>query len=424
MTSVVESAKQAGDKATMITRRLFAGLAALFILCAAAPAATATERTPLILVSIDGFRAEYLTRGSTPNLRRLAEEGAWAEAGMRPSFPSNTFPNHYTLVTGLRPDHHGLVDNTMFDAARPGVKFSMGARDQVQDRFWWDGGEPIWVTAERAGLRTATMFWPGSEADVHGVRPWSWSIYDEALTAVDRVDRLLGWLDLPQAQRPAFMTLYFEAVDSAGHRSGPHGDELVRALESVDAAVARLVEGLKARGLYDAVNIVIVADHGMAEVSPERVDFLDDIAPMEDVAIVTLGWTTTLIPQTPQAEARLVGKHGHFECWRKAQMPARFVYGTHPRIPPVVCLAETGWLITTRARFAERPVKAVGGSHGADPFDPQMRALFLAHGPGVRPGARLATFDNVSVYPLLMRLLALTPAPNDGRFEDVAPALR
>ncbi len=388
-----------------------------------APAAFAAERTPLILISIDGFRAEYLQRGLTPTLSTLAAEGARARA-MRPSFPVNTFPNHYTLVTGLRPDHHGVTDNTMLDPARPGVKFHMGARDQVADRFWWDGGEPIWVGAERRGVKTATMFWPGSETDVRGVRPSIWRPFDKTVPAFDRVDGLLGWLDLPAAERPVFMTLYFEAVDSQGHHGGPRSPELEAALRDVDAALARLVAGLKARGLYDAVNVVVVSDHGMAETSPERVVFLDDIVPAEAFTTVTLGSMAGVIPASPEAERRLVGRHDHLECWRKEAMPLRLRYGTHVRVPPVMCLAAGGWIVTTRARWAQWAMKGPGGAHGFDPLDADMQAIFVARGPAIRPGVVLPAFDNVSVYPLLARLLDIPPASNDGRLEDTAAALR
>lgn len=404
-----------------LTRRLVLAFAAVFLLALPARAA---DRPALILVSIDGFRADYIARGATPTLAALAAEGAWAKEGMRPSFPANTFPNHYTLVTGLRPDHHGVTDNTLFDAARPGVKFSMGARDQVADAFWWDGAEPIWVTAERAGLPAGVMFWPGSEAAVRGVRPTWWKPFDQQLPSAARVDQLLAWLDGPPDRRPAFMTLYFDIVDTQGHRSGPDSPEMIPALKEVDDAVARLVAGLKARGLFDTTNLVVVADHGMAPTSPDRVAFLDDAASPDRFEIVTLGWTTGLVPRDAEAEAALVGKHPHFECWRKGEMPARFDYGTHPRIPPVVCLSETGWILTTRARQAERPIRAPGGSHGADPADPAMRALFLARGPSIRPGVILPGFDNVSVHPLLLRLLGLPQRPGDGSLADTAAALR
>jgi len=405
-----------------IIRRLVLAVALLAAVTLPAVAAAA-ERAPVILISIDGFRADYLDRGVTPTLTALAAEGARAKV-MRPSFPTNTFPNHYTLVTGLRPDHHGLTDNVMEDSARPGVTFRMSDRAQVQDRFWWDGGEPIWVTAERQGVRTATMFWPGSEAAVRGARPATWLIYDETVSAFDRVDRLLGWLDLPPPGRPAFMTLYFEAVDTAGHRSGPDSAGLDEALKGVDAALSRLVAGLKARGLHDRVNLVIVSDHGMAAISPERVALLDDLLPESDYRWITLGAFAGLAPNGPEAERRLLGRHDHYDCWRKGELPARFAHGRHPRVPPVICLADTGWLISTRARLAERPMTAAGGSHGYDPADPLMAALFVARGPAFRHGAVLAPFDNVSVYPLLARLLGVTPSANDGDLADVAAALR
>lgn len=401
-----------------------AGLAFVALLLFSVPA-LAADRAPVILVSIDGFRADYALRGLTPTLARLAAEGAWAPGGMRPSFPVNTFPNHYSLVTGLRPDHHGLTDNTLFDDARPGVKFSMYARDQVQDRFWWDGGEPVWVTAERKGLRAFTMYWPGSEAAIHGVRPSQWFVYDEADPAFARVDRVLGWLDLPADQRPDFMTLYFEAIDTTGHRVGPDGADLNAALGEVDTALARLVAGLEARGLYDGVNLIVVADHGMAGTSPDRRVYLDDLVPIAEVTTVTMGAVSGLIPLTPAAEAALVDQqHPHVQCRRKAELPKRFHYGTHNRVPPVICLAETGWLLTTRDWAARRPMTGPAGSHGYDPEAIEMRALFVAHGPGFRAGARLPAFDNVSVYPMIMRLLGLKARPNDGRAEDTASALR
>lgn len=397
-------------------------LAVLMVLALAAPAA-ASERAPLILVSIDGFRAEYLQRGLTPTLSALAARGARAEA-MQPSFPVNTYPNHYTLVTGLRPDRHGITDNTMFDPARPGVKFSMGARDQVEDRFWWDQGEPIWVAAERAGVKTASLYWPGSEAPVHGVRPSIWSLYDEKDPGAARVDRVLGWLDLPIAERPGLMALYFGSVDEVGHHEGPDSPLLEEALRDVDASLARLMAGLAARGLADRVDIIVVSDHGMAEISPERLIYLDDLTPVDSFEWVRLGSMAGLIPASPQVERRLVGKHDHVECWRKDQMPARFRYGSNPRIPPVVCLAETGWTLTTRPQQAAKPMVKIGGSHSYDPADPTMAAIFVAAGPSFRSGVVLPVFENVSVYPLLAKLLGVAPAPNDGTLADTAAALK
>jgi predicted AlkP superfamily pyrophosphatase or phosphodiesterase len=214
--------------------RLFVLLLSALVLAGPAAAAPLT-----VLVSIDGFRADYLDRGVTPVLSGLAAQGA--RGAMRPSFPSKTFPNHYTLVTGLRPDHHGIVENNMEDPAIPGVTFKMSNLAAVADRRWWDGGEPIWVTAERAGIRSATMYWPGSEAEIHGVRPSLWLHFDQNRLSPARVDQTLAWLDLPAEQRPQFVTLYFDEVDTAGHWFGPDSAEVNAAAGRVDQALGRLV---------------------------------------------------------------------------------------------------------------------------------------------------------------------------------------
>ena len=209
-------------------------LLALFALLA--PAAIAAEaRLPVtVLVSIDGFRADYLTRGLTPHLSALAAKGI--SAAMRPSFPTKTYPNHYALVTGLRPDRNGIVGNKMQDAARPGETFTMKAS---QDSFWWNEAEPLWAAAEKAGIRSATMFWPGSNVAYDGVRPQDWFDYDEAITNRQRVDAALDWLRRPAGIRPRFVTLYFDLVDTAGHRHGPDSPELNAALKEADAQIGR-----------------------------------------------------------------------------------------------------------------------------------------------------------------------------------------
>ena len=210
----------------------------LLVACATRPTSTGSSPVPTILVSIDGFRADYLDLGVTPELSRLAALGA--QGAIRPSFPSKTFPNHYTLVTGLRPDHHGVVDNNMRDPQIPGVTFKLSSREAVTDRRWWDDGEPIWVTVEKAGRRTAIMFWPGSEAPIHGVRPAEWRTFDAGLPATARVDQVLAWLEAPAAERPRFLALYFDAVDTAGHSYGPGSAQVKAALQETDAALARL----------------------------------------------------------------------------------------------------------------------------------------------------------------------------------------
>ncbi|MEP6939738.1 MAG: ectonucleotide pyrophosphatase/phosphodiesterase [Rudaea sp.] len=369
---------------------------------------------PLILISLDGFRADYIDRGITPNLARLAREGVHAKS-MRSAFPTLTFPNHYTLVTGLYPDHHGMVHNTMHDDKLNW--FSLSNKEAGRDRRWWDGGEPLWVTADKQGLRTATMFWPGSEADTHGYRPDYYLPFDGKVTGAQRVDQVLAWLDLPAAQRPQFITLYFDRIDHEGHDFGPDSPEVAGALRATDAAVGYLVEQLARRKLLESANLVIVSDHGMTPVNPSQVVVLDAFVDVRDIDLVTATVIATLNPQPGReagVEKALLGKHDHFGCWRKGELPARLHYGSNPRIPAIVCIADDGWIIETQARM-DRPNRHVmGGEHGYDNADPNMRALFIAHGPAFRHGLVVPEFDNVNVYALLARVLGITPAPNDG----------
>lgn len=382
--------------------------------CASVPAAPVQAERPLvILVSIDGFRPDYLERGITPVLSQLAAEGA--SGPMRPSFPSVTFPNHYTLVTGLHPDNHGIVGNNMIDAELG--SFSLRNKEAVTDRRWWDDGEPIWVTAENAGLVTGTMFWPGSEADIRGVRPTHWTEFDQSMPGNARVDRVLGWMDLAEEQRPDLTTLYFDTVDTAGHSHGPDGVQTAEAVRDVDASVGRLIEGLEARGLYERTVLIVVSDHGMAATSPDRVTYIDDLVDVEAVRIIYSGAVTILNPvkgREAEVDAALIGSRPHLDCWRRSEIPARFRLGSHPRVPAIVCASEPGWLLATRARSVTRE----GGAHGYDNASPEMAAVFIAHGPGVVKGRRLTDLDSVDVQPLLGRLLGIAVPQGDGDAAD------
>ena len=387
----------------------------------APPLAAVVARQPVtILVSIDGFRPDYLDRGVTPNLARLVAGGV--SAAMRPSFPSITFPNHWTLVTGLVPDRHGVVGNLMDDPARPDDHFTMSS----DDPFWWNAAEPIWVSAEKAGIRSATMFWPGANvawggvreagakhgAVTGGVRPQDWAQFNQAITGSQRVATVVDWMRRPAAIRPRLVTLYFDTVDTAGHEFGPDSPQVTEAARGVDAAIGQLVDSL--RSLGQPANLVIVADHGMAATSSERVIALDRIAPAGSYKVAETGAFAGLSPVAGHEAAldrALDQPHSHLRCWRKMAIPARFHYGANPRIPPWLCLAEPGWEVLKT--MPDEPF--TGGTHGYDNDAPTMRALFIANGPAFRAGVRLSTFDNTAVAPLLRDLLGLPTAPGlDG----------
>lgn len=403
----------------------------LALACAAALSACATpappplagttveQRQPVtILVSIDGFSPDYLNKGDSPTLDQLAAEGV--RAAMRPSFPSKTFPNHYTLVTGMRPDHHGITGNAMVDAARPGEMFTLGNAKQSQDPFWWDQAEPIWVTAEKQGVRTGTMFWPGADVPIHDTYPADWVRYYEPFSADQRVRTVIDWLRRPVAERPRLLTLYFEDVDTKGHRFGPGSPELKEAVRSVDKALADLIARTEALG--QPLNLVIVSDHGMAATHSDRAVDLDTLVPRDAYLLINAGAIVELNP-LPGREAEvsraLVKKHPHFECWNKADIPSRFAYGKNPRVPAIVCLTETGWEVW------QGPPRwqGAGGDHGFDPADPAMRALFIANGPAFVRGTTLPDFDNIHVYPLLARVAGVAPLASDGDAGVLAGAL-
>lgn len=415
----------------ILFRLLLCSLAAFSFGCATQrPAAPAVRPTPLLLVSIDGYRPDYLQRGLSPTLAMLAQGGVQA-ASMQPAFPSLTFPNHYTIVTGLTPDHHGVVNNTMFDPQLG--KFALASRKAVSDGRWWAEGTPIWETADRHGLRTATMFWPGSEADIHGHRPDYWKPFDASVTAGQRVDQVLAWLDLPDAERPSFLTLYFDEVDHAGHVYGPDTGQVNRVLRDTDAALAQLVQGLKQRGLFERINLIVLSDHGMAGVPEANSVLIDRLVALDRVQVVSLGVLAGFNPASNSAAARadfakvertLEQPQPHMQCWDKARVPARLAYGRNPRVPQLLCLANVHWRITTSDYAAKRQGRLSLGEHGYDNAEPLMQAPFVAHGPAFRVGAKLPAFPNVDVYPLMTHLLGLPAAANDGDYDAVKDMLK
>jgi predicted AlkP superfamily pyrophosphatase or phosphodiesterase len=385
---------------------------ALGVLVFAAVASAAPDDIT-ILISIDGFRADYLDRGITPVMTGLARNGV--RSAMEPSFPSVTFPNHFTLITGLYPDHHGIVDNHFEDKALGRV---WDPRDPF-DPVWWKGVTPLWATAEAQGVRSASMFWPATGADAQGRQPALAVSFTPDVPMDQESAQVLAWLDLPAAQRPHFILLYFFYVDHVGHDAGPDGPATETAIGQADAALGKLVDGLKQRNLFDRTNIIVVADHGMAAISRNQVTELDDLVNIDHVHVITEGALAGLEPKpgfAPEVEKALLGRHNHMSCWKKARLPRRFHYGSNPRIPPILCLADEGWEVQTKA--SGRPGDE-HGNHGFDPANPSMAAVFVAHGPAFRRGITWPKFSNVDVYALLARVMGVKPLPSDGRLADV-----
>lgn len=405
------------------------------LLLAAVPSALAQPKPikdlqpTLILISIDGFRYDYLKKYAPANLNYLARNGVRAR-WMIPSFPSKTFPNHYAIVTGLYPQNNGMVENNIYDRDRD-VVFKMSNREEVRNSRWWLG-EPIWVTAEKQGQKTAPLFFPGSEAEIAGKRPAYWIAYDQAMPNSARVDKALSWLDLPKGERPTFLTLYFSDVDNAGHHFSPNSVETKNAVLKVDKQIGRLITGLKAREIFTKVNLIIVSDHGMATVDFNNAVILDE---MFDTGLTDkILWVNEIVSIFPKE-----GKEDEIyktlkaklpppvKVYRKSEIPARFHYSDSPRIAPLLVLPKEGWVVVNREHYekmkADGDMKHLKGEHGYDNQLASMRAIFIAHGEAIKKGKVVKPFENVHVYNIMARILGLNPAPNDGNSEAAKAVL-
>ena len=383
---------------------------------------SAEEPNPLLLISIDGFKHGYLERNETPNFDNIITKGVKAEY-MIPVFPTKTFPNHFTIATGLYPENHGIIANNMYDE-RLNASFSMGPVDSPNDDRWW-GGEPIWITAEKQGLTATTLFWPGSEASYDGVQPTRWVQYDGSLPHEARIDSVMNWLDPDGPVQAHFSTLYFSFIDSEGHRYGPDSEEVDQSIREMDRILGTLLEKIESHGLANELNIIITSDHGMSALSVERVIVLDEKISLEDVTVVD--WTPVAMIQpdsgkTNQVYQTLKENEENYRVYRKSELPDRYHFSDHYRIPEIIMIADDGYSIITRERLEERGV--MGGTHGFDHELPSMRTIFVAMGPEFKSGEVADPFQNIHLYELMSRLLNLDPAPNDGSFEEVKTLLK
>jgi predicted AlkP superfamily pyrophosphatase or phosphodiesterase len=387
------------------------------VLAACRPAPLPPERAIVILVSIDGFRWDYLDRHDAPNLARLAAHGVRAE-GLIPQFPSKTFPNHYTIVTGLRIANHGIISNNMRAADIPG-EFSLSNRAVLADPRWW-GGEPIWNTAEQQGRIAAAMFWPGSETVIGGRQATFWKPFDDDLPHPERVGQVLAWLKLPEGKRPSFLTLYYSEVDNAGHDDGPESQAVNDAVRNVDRSLGELVAGVNQLGLADRVHYIVVSDHGMAALSPDRMIVLDNYLDLAAVDVVDFAPVLGLSPQdgnVAKLYAALKDKHPHLAVYRKNEIPPEYGLAGHPRLPPIVGIADEGWYITSQRevdRWGQSDRRPPAGTHGYDGRARSMHGLFVASGPRIKSGLIVKPFENIHVYDFICAVMGLTPAKNDG----------
>jgi alkaline phosphatase D len=379
----------------------------------------------VILVSLDGFRYDYAKKYHAEHLLALATHGASAPEGMIPSYPSITFPNHYTIVTGLYPEHHGIVSNDFFDPDRKQSYGNGSVGDAVADGAWY-GGTPLWVLAEEQGMRSASFFWVGSESDVQGFRPTYYLKYDRTVPNPKRVEQVLAWLHLPPEQRPHIITLYFSDTDSAGHRYGPDSPQVADAVHELDGEIGKLENGIKESKL--PVDLIVLADHGMAEVKDAPIDLMQyGLNPEWFTKIDDNLLYAKSEEDAQRAYAMLRGKSDKFTVYRRSQAAANLHFDSNPREGDPVIVANGPYLIFADHSHPGRPPM---GMHGYDPTRmPEMKALFVAAGPDIQAGVVLPPFENINVYPLIAKILGLDitnlkTGPIDGKLSVLEGVLQ
>jgi predicted AlkP superfamily pyrophosphatase or phosphodiesterase len=387
----------------------------------------------VILISLDGFRYDYVTRFKPENLTRFIENGVEAES-LIPSFPTKTFPNHYTIATGLRPEHHGIVDNSFYDPIKNDI-YRINRRDLVIDGSWY-GGTPLWVLAEQNGMKAASYFFVGSEADVQGVRPSYYYDYDGQVSNLTRVSKVFEWLQMPDSIRPRMITMYFSDMDDVGHSYGASNDsQLLMRLARLDRELGALFEGVKS--LDQDVNIIIVSDHGMADVPLENYIALDGITQGISGSVVNSGALAHIYLENPDDKRKVIEQINEkavgftvFDPADKKYYSDLSVYGH--RIGDVIVLADLGYYFIENEQYSEVIARrmrsddtSVKGTHGYSQEYREMHGIFYARGPQLKSGLTIASFDSIHIYPLICKILGLpTPDDIDGKLEVLEPILK
>ncbi len=378
-------------------------------------------RPYILLISWDGFRWDYPDRGDFPAIRYLQEHGVRAES-LQPIFPSKTFPSHYSLVTGMYPSRHGIIFNRFTDP-RTGIYYS--TKRKTADRLFpmeWYRGEPIWVTARANGIKSASVFWVGSEVIDKQRRPDYFELYDHYMPHETRIAKIMEHLRRPPAERPHFLSLYFSDTDDYGHTYGPNSSEIISAIQKLDHSLGQIIDGLKKTGLADSVNIILVSDHGMTETSPRRVIPADSLLKGLDYTVNGSGQVCSFLAEPSvikEIEKRLAGFPQGYQLYRRGAFPAYFHFSDHPALGPLLMVADPGWYIKLKFPLSSR------GAHGYDNRFLDMHGIFMAMGPAFKENYRTGMLRNIDVYSLMCHILNIRPNPDmDGEFMKIMHVLK
>lgn len=370
-----------------------------------------------IIVSLDGFRWDYPAMYNTPNLDRMGQEGV--KAVMLPSYPASTFPNHYTIATGLVPAHNGIINNSFWDVKNK-CHYSMGD-SATRNNPGYYLGEPIWVTAQKQGLKTANMYWVGSDIAIKGTHPTYYRMWtaNPRLSFEQRIDTVLTWLQKPEEDRPRLTMLYFEEPDGSGHHNGPCSKETGVVVEYVDSLIGVLRNRIESFPFAGDINLIVTSDHGMIEISPERVVNMNQYLKPEWCEVIEGRTPTSIFSKAGYRDSiyNALKEVAHIHVWKKEEIPAELMYNDSDRIGDIVVAPEPGWQFTDIARSTK-------GAHGYFPQTPEMQVIFRAIGPDFKKGYTSTGFVNVDIYPLLSYLLQIVPEKTDGQFERIKGILK
>ena len=408
-------------------RKIFLIILLFSFLISVLRAEVKTERPYVLIISFDGFRWDYPDRGITPNINQMISEGVRA-LSFQPAFPSKTFPNHYSIVTGLYPQNHGLVNNR-FVNPNNGARYKVGDTLSVRDDRWYQG-ETLWATASREGVKSASFFWPGSETHLDYKHPTYFKYYQHNLAHEKRIQGVIDWLQLPEEERPHLVFLYFSDTDSQGHRFGPDSDELNEAVKLLDKRLGQLRQRLAEIKMLDRLNIILLSDHGMTNVYPEKIIKLYEIPDLEEYKMTGYGPLVQFFTSSQDKQDKLINslaKHKHnYSVYTKETMASYFHYSQHAFIGDVILVADLGsTFVRTEKEFEKLSKNATGGDHGYDNFALDMHGIFIASGPAFKKGYRTGTIQNIDVYPLVCKILGLTANQMiDGKLERIAPILK
>lgn len=378
----------------------------------------AQDKNYTLIVSMDGFRWDYSEMYRTPFLDSLGRVGVYAQ--MMPSFPSKTFPNHYTLATGLVPDHHGIIANKFYHRERQ-EWFSLSDLEKKFDGTFY-GGEPIWVTAHNQGLRTGVVYWPGSDTEIKGVRPDTYHqfIKGQTLSFEDRLDEVERLFTLPLSERPDLVMLYFDEPDYSGHWHLPYSAHTRGTIEHMDSLMCTLYQMLQRLPIFDRLNIIITSDHGMTPTSERRLVRISEYLKPEWVERYDYSLPTHIEARPGCADSIVMALKDvpHIRAWKRGELPAYLQFGNNPNCGDVIVNPDLGWVIGDVYALAP-------GQHGYDPTEHDMQVLFRAIGPAFKTEyQKPELFQNTAIYPLLCHLLGIQPAPVDGRLEDIQDILK